>query len=130
MLASVYSPRGEFEARLVDKGLVYFESLNRILKLDVYFRIIGIELEGTRRGHYHSLWRAYNFTDDKFGEICIDVSKFNSEEDLFMVIRHEICHAVCDLRFNIYPAHCKRWIRLAKLFRVNTKQYEHAAICR
>ncbi len=89
------------------------------LKLQVYFA--NTELPENVLGQYISHWRRFK-TNDRFGEILIDVDKHTDKQELFDTIKHEIAHAICDLRYGECN-HGHRWIRIAKLMGVKTSNY-------
>jgi hypothetical protein len=122
----LFYPRRELDEMLVIEGREFFNSLKAELKLDVYF-VITYPLPKGIKGKYHSLWRQYNFKNEKFGEITIDVEQHRDAEDLFDTIKHEICHAICDFQYDYkFPteSHDSDWIAVAKLMGVDTAQYE------
>lgn len=120
-LTQFYYPRLEFDDKLIKLGWECFESWNKKLKLDVYFRITS-PLPERVYGRYISLWRKYK-ASTRFGEILIDVEKHNTEEELYDTIRHELAHAICDLRYGMNCGHGSAWIHVAKLMRVRHSQY-------
>ena len=119
--------RTELDIELKKKSDDYFNSLNDRLKLDVRFSAhCGGYVEflpGTIMGRYNPTSKQWGINDKSFGEILIDISKHDDEVELFDTIRHEICHAICDLRYKNNCGHGELWIRIAKLFRVNVQQY-------
>lgn len=119
----MFYPEREFHDHLTTVGREYFDRWKKKLKLRVYF-VISHPLPERVLGQYRAHWRTIDMKDP-FGEILIDVEKHRSEEQLFETIRHELVHAVCDLRYNAWCGHGALFIRLAKLMRVNVKQYEH-----
>lgn len=106
-----------------DAGKEYFENWNKKLRLKCYF-VIPYPLKKGTLGEYWAHWRNPHPYNDPFGEILIDVEKHTDKEDVFHTIRHEIVHAICDLRYNNGCGHGPQWIKIAKLLRVNTKRYE------
>lgn len=120
--AQYWYPRLELDDKLIDLGHQCFTSWNKKLKLEVYFRLT-YSLPKDIYGTYTSLWRLYNSRKDRFGEILIDVEKHNTEEELYDTIRHELAHAICDLRYGMNCGHGSLWIHVAKLLRVRHSQY-------
>lgn len=120
-------PRLELDDHLVSVGKKYFRQWNKKLNLPLGLNITSPLKERTY-GMYKPIWRIYNFKEP-FGEIYIDVEKHKDEEELFDTIHHELAHAICDIRHNMSnhdnACHCQKWIRLAKLMRVDVKRYEH-----
>lgn len=110
-------------AEWADAGKEYFENWNKKLRLKCYF-VIPYPLEKRIMGQYWPHSRIMHSDDDPFGEILVDVEKHIDKEDVFHTIRHEIAHALCDLRYNNHCGHGPQWIKIAKLLRVHTKRYE------
>jgi hypothetical protein len=80
--------------------------------------------------YYHPSWR-YHKSEHRYGEIVFNCDYLikQTREYVFETVRHELAHAICDLRYNNQEGDCnmghgKIWIRVAKLLRVNTKRYE------
>lgn len=105
-----------------ESGKEYFDNWNKKFKLKCQI-IIPHPLEKNIWGRYMAHGRQIKH-DYLFGEILIDVEKHPTKEELFHTIRHEIAHALCDLRYNDPPNHGWQWIKIAKLLRVNTVRYE------
>jgi len=112
------------ERELFEIGFRCFRAWNAKLKLDVYFRLHCNALPKNTLGEYRPLSRQYNFKYERFGEIVVDISQAINPEELCDTIKHEICHALCDLRYNT-TGHGEQWIRLAKLFGVKHNHYIH-----
>ncbi len=65
--------------------------------------------------------------DFKCGDIVMNCGqlKYSNREWIFQTAKHELAHAICDLKLNIPGNHCERWIRVAKLLGVNhTDRYK------
>jgi hypothetical protein len=73
-------------------------------------------------GKYIATSKSYKIKGDKFGEILIDVEKHSTLEELLDTVRHEIAHAVTDLRWDC-NGHGEKWKRIAKLMSVDVSRY-------
>ena len=114
----------EEQRRFYDKANLCFEAWKKKLNMQLYLRLHA-PLRENVFGTYNSLWRRFNINNDKFGEICINVLKHKTEQDLYDTIKHEIAHAVCDLIYNDNCGHGSTWIKVAKIMNVKTTNYIH-----
>lgn len=76
--------------------------------------------------YYDPKWRRWhNDPKRKHGGITLNLLALfrYKEEYIFEVMRHELAHAICDMRYG-KGGHGPTWIKIAKLMRVDTKRYE------
>lgn len=116
----------------------YLERLNRYFKLSLSITHVPYSdkqfefKEGTAIAIYSSSWRRHfregvNDQQYKYGEIiynCELLLKY-SKEQIFETVRHELAHAIVDMRLGGEPiSHGEKWIKVAKLLRCDVSRYQ------
>ena len=117
----VFIPKSKIEA-----ALEYGRQMARRLNVRVAFYPHLSVKKVIWNGQYRAIWRRKGYSGyfDKIGEIHINVSAVYTwtEDQLQELVRHEIAHAIVDQRYN-GRGHGTRWIRIARLLRVNVSNY-------
>jgi len=111
---------------LIFEAADYLWKLNEFFKLPLTVKLIPNARSAMWLAQYEATWIKHK-ANERYGTISINtaLNLDRSKEEVFETVRHEMAHAICDIRYKIKGGHCATWIRVAKLLRVKTRWYEN-----